>query len=74
MAISFTPYQFASYDDEGKVCASAYVLEKGDYRFHVGVNVRDTTAWAATTSISASSTILPPSSRRTTASTCARTA
>ena len=42
VAISFTPYQFASYDDEGRVCASAYVLEKGEYRFHVGVNVRDT--------------------------------
>ncbi|MGN0745808.1 MAG: glycoside hydrolase family 3 protein [Aristaeellaceae bacterium] len=41
VSIAFTPYQFASYDDEGRVCASAYVLEAGEYRFHVGDNVRD---------------------------------
>ena len=32
----------ASYDDLGKVAKSAYVLEKGDYRFYVGTSVRDT--------------------------------
>ncbi len=31
----------ASYDDLGKVCASAYVLEEGDYRFYVGNSVRN---------------------------------
>ena len=39
--IAFTPYAFASYDDEGKVQASAYVLEQGVYRFYLGDNVRD---------------------------------
>ncbi len=32
----------ASYDDMGKVCKSAYVLEKGSYYFHVGTSVRNT--------------------------------
>ena len=40
--IAFDRYAFASYDDSGKVQKSAYVLERGEYRFHVGVNVRDT--------------------------------
>ncbi|MCC8168418.1 MAG: glycoside hydrolase family 3 C-terminal domain-containing protein [Clostridiales bacterium] len=31
----------ASYDDLGKIAKSAYVLEKGDYRFYVGNSVRD---------------------------------
>lgn len=31
----------AAYDDLGKVQKSAYVLEKGDYRFYVGSSVRD---------------------------------
>ncbi|MDO5144420.1 MAG: glycoside hydrolase family 3 C-terminal domain-containing protein [bacterium] len=39
--IRFTQYDFASYDDTGKVCLSAYVLEKGDYVFLCGKNVRD---------------------------------
>ncbi len=34
---------FASYDDLGKVCKSAYVLEAGDYLFHLGNSVRNTT-------------------------------
>ncbi|WP_408071280.1 glycoside hydrolase family 3 C-terminal domain-containing protein [Butyrivibrio sp. JL13D10] len=34
-------YQLASYDDLGKIEKSAYVLEKGDYRFYLGANVRD---------------------------------
>lgn len=33
---------FANYDDLGKVCPSAYVLEPGDYIFHLGTNVRCT--------------------------------
>lgn len=32
----------ASYDDLGKVKKSCYVLEKGDYFFHLGTSVRDT--------------------------------
>ena len=31
----------ASYDDCGKVCKSAYVLEQGEYRFYIGTSVRD---------------------------------
>jgi beta-glucosidase len=30
----------ASYDDLGKVCPSAYVLEQGDYHFYLGTDVR----------------------------------
>ncbi len=32
----------ASYDDTGRVAKSAYVMEAGEYRFHVGSSVRDT--------------------------------
>lgn len=32
----------ASYDDLGKVAKAAYVLEKGEYHFHIGTSVRDT--------------------------------
>lgn len=42
VALSFGTEQFASYDDLGKVCKSAYVLEKGDYTFRIGENVRAT--------------------------------
>ena len=31
----------ASYDDCGKVCKSAYVLEQGEYKFYIGTSVRD---------------------------------
>ena len=31
----------ASYDDLGKVCRSAYVLEAGEYAIYIGTNVRD---------------------------------
>lgn len=41
MTLRFPAAQMASYDDLGKVCKSAYVLEAGDYRFYVGNNVRD---------------------------------
>ncbi|MEE8826809.1 MAG: glycoside hydrolase family 3 C-terminal domain-containing protein [Eubacteriales bacterium] len=33
--------QLASYDDTGKICRSAWVLEAGTYRFFLGENVRD---------------------------------
>ncbi len=32
----------ASYDDTGKIAMSAYVLEKGSYKFYVGNSVRNT--------------------------------
>ena len=35
--------QMASYDDLGKVCKSAYVLEAGEYAIYIGTNVRDAT-------------------------------
>ena len=41
VTINFPVYTFASYDDTGAVCKSAWVLEQGDYTFCVGDNVRD---------------------------------
>ena len=38
----FDVNQMASYDDLGKVCESAYVLEAGDYEFYIGNSVRNT--------------------------------
>lgn len=43
VALYFSPEDMASYDDMGKVAKSAYVLEKGTYRFYVGTSVRDVT-------------------------------
>lgn len=40
LTIVFSAYDFASYDDTGKIQKSAYVLEKGDYRFFCGEHVR----------------------------------
>ena len=40
--MQFDTYALSSYDDLGKVAKSAYVLEAGDYFFHVGTSVRDT--------------------------------
>lgn len=42
LCLRFPVETFASYDDLGKVQRSAYVLEKGDYFFHVGNSVRHT--------------------------------
>ena len=42
LTVTFTRYGLSSYDDLGKVTKSAYVLEAGDYFFHVGTSVRDT--------------------------------
>ena len=42
LAIEFDAYDFASYDDTGRIRKSAYILEKGEYKFHIGFNVRDT--------------------------------
>ena len=41
VSIRFPVYAFASYDDTGAVCKSAWVLEQGGYAFFVGDNVRD---------------------------------
>ena len=40
--LSFEKENMASYDDLGKIQKSAYVLEKGIYRFYIGTSVRDT--------------------------------
>lgn len=42
VSMNFNTYQLTSYDDLGAVKKSAYVLEAGDYYFHVGTSVRDT--------------------------------
>ncbi|MGN0986511.1 MAG: glycoside hydrolase family 3 C-terminal domain-containing protein [Otoolea sp.] len=42
LTLTFPAASMASYDDLGKVAKSAYVLEKGIYRFFVGNSVRDT--------------------------------
>ena len=41
MVLTVTKEAMASYDDLGKVQASAYVLERGDYQFWLGTSVRD---------------------------------
>jgi beta-glucosidase len=41
VSISFPVSQMASYDDEGKVCKSAYVLEKGEYGIFLGTSSRN---------------------------------
>ena len=42
--VRFPVEVFASYDDLGKIHASAWLLEKGEYTFHIGTSVRDTVA------------------------------
>lgn len=42
VVLRFQINDMASYDDLGKVAKSAYVLEKGEYRFYIGTSVRDT--------------------------------
>ncbi len=43
LMMRFEIADMASFDDLGKLKKSAYVLEKGDYTFHVGTSVRNTT-------------------------------
>lgn len=43
LVLSMPLEQMASYDDLGKVCPSAYVLEAGEYKFYIGTSVRDCT-------------------------------
>lgn len=40
--LTFPIASMASFDDTGKICKSAYILEKGDYHFHIGNSVRNT--------------------------------
>ncbi len=42
VTIRFPLAQMACYDDLGKIARSAWVLEAGEYRFHIGTSVRDT--------------------------------
>ena len=48
VVIRFPLSQMASYDDLGKTSLSAWVLEAGEYRFHIGTSVRDTRQAAET--------------------------
>lgn len=41
LTLTFPVNAMASYDDLGKIARSAYVLEKGAYRFFLGNSVRD---------------------------------
>lgn len=43
MTLTFAVDSMASYDDTGKVVKSAYVMEAGEYSFHLGNSVRNTT-------------------------------
>ena len=45
VTVRFPLEQMASYDDLGKTARSAWVLEAGEYRFHIGTSVRD--VWEA---------------------------
>ena len=42
LVISFAVNAMASFDDLGKIQKSAFVLEQGDYTFHVGNSIRNT--------------------------------
>lgn len=41
LEITFDRYSFASFDDVGCVQKAAYVLETGEYKFHVGSGLHD---------------------------------
>ena len=41
LTVTFSPDTMASYDDLGKVCKAAYVLEAGDYTFYMGNSIRN---------------------------------
>lgn len=42
LKLHFDIREFGSYDDLGKLCAQAFILEKGEYTVSVGTNVRQT--------------------------------
>lgn len=41
LTLTFDRYSFASYDDTGSVCQSAYVLEQGKYCFFLGTDIQN---------------------------------
>lgn len=41
ITVTFPIADMASYDDTGKLCVSAFVLEQGDYTFFAGTSCRD---------------------------------
>lgn len=43
LTLGFSVSSMASYDDLGKICKSAWLLEEGSYCFYVGTSVRDVT-------------------------------
>lgn len=63
VVIRFPLESFASYDDLGKVCDSSWLLEKGEYIFHIGTSVRDTVA-APQTYVLAENRVIRQLSRR----------
>ncbi len=42
VTINFDLKDFASFDDTGKIEKSSYILEKGEYTFHIGNSIRNT--------------------------------
>ncbi len=42
VTISFDLKDFASFDDMGMIEKSSYILEKGEYTFHIGNSIRNT--------------------------------
>ena len=42
LSLTWDLYTMASYDDLGKLAKAAYILEKGEYKFHIGNSVRNT--------------------------------
>ena len=40
ISVSFAIKDMASYDDQGLICKSCYVMEKGDYQLYIGQDVR----------------------------------
>lgn len=45
LKLHFDIRQFGSFDDLGKICKSAFVLEQGQYTVSIGSNVRSTQAY-----------------------------
>jgi beta-glucosidase len=43
VSLSMPVLTMASFDDLGRICQAAYVLEAGTYTFYIGTSVRDTT-------------------------------
>lgn len=41
LQLTFAVSDMASYDDTGKIKKSAYILEKGEYKFYIGGSVRE---------------------------------